>query len=129
MAIRLPTPTNRTALGPKLTMEAGRLVVDYDYEGDDGRITSGRVLFEELLTFQYWDSSCCPAQNVVAPNEVRVLEKSEYMDEIKGRWNESVGWQVWQKEQDGSDRFRHFTIYFDDAGSLDVVAARCHVDP
>jgi len=64
-------------------MEAGRLVVDYDCEGDDGRITSGRILFEELLSFQYWD---------------------------------------------GSDRFRDFTIYFDDAGSLDVVAARCHVD-
>lgn len=128
MALRLPIPTDRTASGPKLTMEASRLVVDYDCEGDDGRITRGRVLFEELLSFRYWDGSCCPAQNVLAATEVRVLEKSGYLDEIRGCWNESVGWQEWQKEQGGSDRFRHFTIYFDDAGSLDVVAARCHVD-
>jgi len=128
VSLRLLIPTDRTASGPKLTMEASRLVVDYDCEGDDGRITSGRILFEELLSFRYWDISCCPAQNVLAATEVRVLEKSDYLDEIKSLWNESVGWQEWQKEQGGSDRFRHFTIYFDDAGSLDVVAARCHID-
>jgi len=109
-------------------MEASRLVVDYDCEGDDGVITCGRILFEELLSFKYWDGSCGPARNVLAATEVRVLEKSDYLDEIKGRWNESVGWHDWQKEQGGSDRFRHFTIYFNDAGSLDVVAARCLVD-
>jgi len=128
VVLQLPTPTDRTASGPKLTMEGGSLVVDYDCEGDDGRITSGRVLFEELLSFRYWDSSCSPAQNVLAATEVRVLEKSDYLDEIKGRWNEAVGWQEWQQKQGGSDRFRHFTIYFDDAGSLDVVAAKCHVE-
>lgn len=128
MAIRLLTPADRTPSDPKLTMEASRLVVDYDCEEDDGRITTGRILFEDILSFQYWDASCCPAQNVVPASEVRVLERSGYLDEIKGRWNESVGWQEWQKEQGGADRFLHFTVYFDDSGSLDVIAARCHVD-
>ncbi len=109
-------------------MEGSRLVVDYDCEGDEGYITSGRILFEDLLSFQYWDSSCCPAQNVLAATEVRVLEKSDYLDKIKILWNESVGWQEWQEKRGGFDRFRHFTIYFDDAGSLDVVAEKCHIE-
>ena len=128
MVVRLPTRTDRTASGPRLTMEASRLVVEYDCEGDDGRVTSGRILFEDLLSFQYWDGSCCPADNVLPPTEVRVLEQSDYLDGVRSRWDEAVGWQEWQKEQGGSRRFRHFTVYFDDAGSLDVVAARCHVD-
>lgn len=128
MALRLPTPTDRTVSGPKLSIEASRLVVDYDREGDDGRVTSGRIVFEELLSVQYWDGSCCPAQNVLPPTEVRVLEESDYLGEVRGRWNDAVGWHDWQKEQGGARRFRHFTVYFDDAGSLDVIAAKCHVD-
>jgi hypothetical protein len=128
VALRLATSTDRTISGPKLTLEAGCLVVDYDYEGDDGRVANGRILFEDLLSFQFWDSSCCPSQNVLPATEVRVLEQSEYLDGVKGRWDGAVGWQEWQQKQGGRGRFRHFTVYFDDAGSIDVVASRCHID-
>ncbi len=109
-------------------METDCLVVEYDCAGDDDRVTSARILFKELLTFEYWDSSCCPAENILPPTEVRVLDQSEYLDRIRSVWDERVGWQEWQKKQGGSSRFKHFTVYFDDAGSLDVIAARCSVD-
>lgn len=128
MVLPLVTSTDRTVTGPKLTMEAGRLVVVYDCESDDGRVTNGRILFEDLLSFQFWDSSCCPAQNVLPATEVRVLEQSQYLDGVKGRWDETVGWQEWQQKQGGIGRFRHFTVYFDDAGSIDVIASKCHIE-
>ena len=109
-------------------MEARCLVIDYDCEGDDGRITTGRIVFEDPLAFQYWDGACCPAQNVLPATEIRVLEQSEYLERVATRWDEAVGWQERQQEQGGRGRFRHFTVYFDDAGSLDVVAAKCQAE-
>lgn len=129
MVTQLRIPTNRTVSGPKLTMEVGRLVVDYDCEGDDGRVTNGRIVFEDILSCQFWDNSCCPAQNVLPATEIRVLEQSEYLDGVRSKWHEAVGWEEWQQSQGGSGRFRHFTIYFDDAGSLDVIASKCTVAP
>lgn len=127
MALSLLTRTDRTFSDPKLVMEASRLLVDYDCEEDDGRITTGRVVFEEPLAFQYWDGSCGPAHNVLPPTEVRVLRQSDYLGMVTRRWSATVGGGEWQEDQGGAARFHHFTIYWDDAGSLDVVAARCQV--
>lgn len=128
MDILLPTPTNGTESGPKLTMEGSRLAVDYDYEGENGLITSGRVVFEGVLSFVYWDSSCCPVENILAATRVRVLEKSGYLSDITESWNDRVGFHEWEQKQGGAGRFRHFTICFDDSCAIDVVAQKCQVD-
>jgi hypothetical protein len=128
VGLHLPIPTDRTVSGPKLIMEGERLTVDYDHERDDGQLEAGRIVFEGVLSFEYCDDSCTLAENVLPPTEIRVLDQSEYLVHVRRRWETAVGWQDWQQQQGGADRFRHFTIYFDDVGSLDVVAASCQFD-
>jgi hypothetical protein len=119
---------NRTVEGPKIVMANDRLVVDYDFEDNDGSIDKGRVVFEEVLSFEYRDSTCCSAENVLSATEVRTLNQSEYLDLVRSRWDHAVGWQDWQQKKGGATRFKHFTVYFDDVGCLDVIASDCRVD-
>jgi hypothetical protein len=126
VVLQLRVPTNRTVEGPRLEMARGRLVVGYDFEEDDGSIEQARLVFEEVLSFEYRDSACCPAENVLPPTEVRVQDQSGYLDSVRSRWVEAAGWQDWQSQQGGAARFKHFTVYFDDAACLDVIASLCH---
>jgi hypothetical protein len=127
--LRVTVPTNRTIKGPKLAHCNDHLVVDYDFEEDNGSITWGRVVFGEVLTFEYRDSSCCRAGDVSASTEIRSHEDSEYLKSATDRWNASVGNQTWQQDKGGRSRFRHFTVYFDDACCLNIIASSCAVVP
>jgi len=44
-----------------------------------------------------------------------------------GPWQERVGHYEWEEKKGGSGRFQHFTLYFDDAGCIDVIAADVQV--
>ena len=125
--MRLVTPTNRTTSGPNLAVNRDQLTVSYDCDYDDGSVATGEIEFTEVIAFRFWDESSSPAENVLEATEIREQQESEYLRLVVGRWNEAVGWQQWQKERGGPDRFRHFTAFFDDAGSLDVVSARCDI--
>lgn len=104
-------------------MVGARLHTDYDYERDDGRLERCRLVFDEVLAFEYRDCSCCEAGTVLGASVMRVESQSSFLDTIRSRWTESVGWQDWQKAHGGSARFKHYSIYFDDAGCLDVIAS------
>jgi hypothetical protein len=108
-------------------MKRDLLIVTYDYEQDDGSVTTGEVEFMDVIAFRFWDESTSPAENVLKPNAIREQQESEYLRLAVDRWNEAVGWQQWQKDRGGSDRFRHLTAFFDDTGSLDVVCGRCDI--
>lgn len=128
MSIQLRVPTNRTVEGPSLQMAKGRLIVGYDFEGDPRSIDEARLIFEEVLSFEYRDSACCPAENVLSSTEIRAQDQSPYLDTVRSQWEEAVGWQDWQREKGGAARFKHYTVYFDDAGCLDVIATSCQVE-
>lgn len=128
MALLLLTPTNRTIVGPTFSLNDGMLVVDYDCERDDGTIANGRIQFEDVLSCQFWDGSCSPADVVIGASECRVLENSGLLEEVVNRWVETVGWCEWQERRIGRNAFRHFTVYFDNAGALEVVAAKCRIE-
>lgn len=118
----LPLPANRTVTGPIFRKDARRFVVDYDCEQDNGIILWSRVVFDDVLSFEYRQVACCRETDVVGSGEVRVLGGSPHLSEVLGRWEQSVGWQEWQQRQGGAARFRHFTIFFDDSACIDVVA-------
>ena len=123
----LSKATNRTKTGPRLQKDADALVVEYDYENDDGTIEWSHIVFRDVLALEYRDISCCEAGGLVSSTEVRCLSKSDRLSAIVGLWQESVGWQEWQQKQGGVDRFKHFTLYFDDSCCIDVIAASCQV--
>jgi len=126
--IALAVPTNRTIHGPKLIMSASTLTVEYDYEGDTGSLKWVKILFEETLVFEFRDSACCRSDDLIGSTEIRCQARSNYLKSVILKWQESVGWQDWQQEKGGAERFKHFTIYFDDSASLNVVASACRVD-
>jgi len=129
MTLHVRVPTNRTVEGPEITMAKGRLVIDYDFENDNGSIQQGRLVFEEVLAFEYFEGSCSPPESVLGSTEVRALDESEYLDRVRSGWDEAFGWQDWQLKLGGVNRFKHFTVYFDDAASFNIVASSCRIEP
>jgi hypothetical protein len=125
--IKLPRATNRTVTGPKFEADNERIFVDYDYEHDDGTIEWTRVVFNEILTFEYRRDSVCRADDVISPQQVRCLSESNLLREILDPLRQSSIWLDWQKKKGGVERFKHFTMFFDDVGCLNVVGSSCNI--
>jgi hypothetical protein len=124
-ALRLSLPTSTTHEGPRFRGDSRQSVVEYDCQRDDGSTEWSAVVFEDVLQFEFRPAPCCAAEDVVGATEVRVQAKSSRLSTVLQRWQEAVGWQEWQQKQGGAARYKHFTMYFDDAGCIDVIAAAC----
>jgi|SRR5438445_9582247 len=122
---RLPLtiPTSRTLKGPIFRKQGDEVIVEYDCEEDDGSLKLSILVFHEPLDFEYRQISACSASDVSSSKEMLCLSQSERLIAIRDRWREFVGSDEWQAKQGGADRFRHFKIFFDDAGCIDVVAS------
>lgn len=127
-AIPLLKPTNRTRSGPVLRSCGTELIIDYDCEADDGNISWAKLIFSEVLVYEYRQAVCCSTTDIVEPTKLRVLRSSGFLSEAVKRWKEAVGWQARQSEIGGAERFGHYTVFFDDIGSVNVVAAHFEVD-
>ena len=127
LVIPLLSPTNRTVEGPRLQHDRDRLIVQYDCQSDGGATTWSSVVFLEVLDLEYRQMPCCTEDSILEAQGMRSQGKSPRLTEVIRLWEESVGWQEWQQHQGGASRFRHFTIFFDDVGCIDVVAASCEV--
>lgn len=125
--INLAWPTNRTRQGPRLIHQKETLLVEYDYEDDNGESHWSRVTFQRPLLIEYRDIACCRDPAVIESKAVRCLESSPLLAEIMSTWQESVGWQEWQKKNVAS-KISHYTLFFDDAGCLNVVGTECLVE-
>lgn len=112
---RLAIPTNRTHCGPTIVKDHNRLLIQYDFECDDGDVKNAYLSFKDVIAFQYRDAACCDSDSILDAYELRSKAASEWLSEVVSRWNESVGWQNWQQQCGGPARFKHFTLYFDDA--------------
>lgn len=132
-AIKLRLPTNRTASGPKFRSDEATaadrraLLVDYDYENDDGTVSWAQIIFEEVLAFEFRQNVCIRAADVIGSREIRCLCDSEFLSELMLSWKLVLGSDEYQRQLGGEARFKHFTMYFDDAGVINVVAARCRI--
>jgi hypothetical protein len=121
--ISLLLPTNRTRQGPTFRKDGEGIVIEYDYEQDDGSSKFASLVFVEVLDFEYRQTACCDASDVIPAREMLCLRQSERRTTILNLWRESVGWQEFQTRQGGAERFKHYKLYFDDAGCIDVIAS------
>ena len=119
--------TNRTVSGPRFQRQGEKVILEYDYERDDGGTEWIQIVFEDVLDFEYRQDVCCDEEDVIRATEIRSLTQSERLSRVLKLWQERVGWQIWQQKQGGVGRFKHFKLYFDDAGCVDVIAASCQV--
>ena len=124
-SVTLTKPTNRTVDGPKFQSENHQVIVEYDHEYDDGSVDWAQIVFDEALVFEYREATCCKEEDMIGATEVRCLTESDLLTQVLNRWKQPVGWQEWQQEQGGAERFKHFTVFFDDAGCVEAVAASC----
>lgn len=125
--ILLPRATNRTRTGPRLSGGLGRVDIAYDCEADDGSIEWVTIRFEDVLQVEMRPDVCCTVHDIVPSGELRAKSDGDRLSAVVGLWDERVGRHECERNKGGSSRFRHFTVYFDDAGCVDVVAASAKV--
>jgi hypothetical protein len=126
--IPLPRPTSATVQGPKLHFASPTLLVAYDYEGEDGVIAWTRLVFHDVLAYAYHQMACCEAEHISGYQHIQRFRASKWLARILKVWQEAVGWQPWQQQQGGAQRFQHFRVFFDDAGCVDVIARSCEIE-
>lgn len=119
----LPLPTNRTRRGPGFQKNGDAMVIQYDFEQDDGVIQMAELVFVEVLDFEFRQAPCLVASDILPSRELLCLSKSDRLSGILDLWMKSVGWQEFQIEKGGERRFKHFRLYFDDAGCVDIIAS------
>jgi hypothetical protein len=124
--VKLTSPTNSTEQGPSIIYEKDNLTVRYDC--NDSAKKWAEVSFAEVLAYQFLQISCCQAEHIIDSKSITVFDDSIFLIQTLKVWEETVGWQDWQKEKGGALRFKHYRFYFDDEGCLDVIAARCKVN-
>src|SRR5437764_7065001 len=120
-------PTDRTQDGPIWLSHNDELVIDYDYQHDDGSHTWSRLIFRNVLAIEYRQATCCRGEDIISATEIRAVEDSTWLFNVLKLWQESVGWQEWQQKLGGPRRFKHYTAFFDEAGSMNVVASDCNI--
>lgn len=123
--IKLNHPTSSTEQGPFLTLKSNRLVLEYDWYDEETKEYKWEVLvFEEVLKVLYKQAICCDGDDIDAYNQIISTQNSKLWSTVIARWEKRVGWHKFQKEQGGKERFKHYKIYFDDAGCVDVIASK-----
>ena len=126
--LSLPVPTNATVRGPILAHEGQGLTVSYDCEGINGTVVWTRLVFDDVLALDYRAASSCEADQVTGSGYVARYTDSDWLRHIRSLWNDTVGWQEYQRKQGGDERFSHFRAYFDDAACIEIVAASLRVE-
>jgi hypothetical protein len=122
-------PTNQTAHGPIGRFEGDELIVDYDYEGADKNQKWSRLVFLDVIAVEYRQFAACRAEDLTSATEVHQIDDSAWLSNVLSLWRESVGWQKWQRKLGGARRLKQFTVFFDNAGSINVVATECRITP
>jgi len=126
--LSLPRRTSATSKGPTVSFEGTSLALRYDFECDDGQVEWTQLRFGDVLAFEFRQAAACRAEDVVSFEDVTVLEGTPWLSDLVTTWQASVGWQDWQQQRGGASRFKHFRVYFDDVGVLDVAAERVEIE-
>ena len=121
--IELPYPTSATIKGAIVVMAGDILELFYDYAGLDAPPVWGRLRFREVLAYQWLSDVCCSAEHILRFDSMRASADSAWLTELLDRWDRLVEWRQYQEELGGRKRFRHYRVYFDELGCLDVVAS------
>ncbi len=117
--LELPRPSSAVIDGPHLCTEGAdlRLAMDFD---DDGRIVSSVVSFVRQRAFRKRSEAYCAAWHVAGTfDTVCEVQDSDWVKELR-RDSTLAGRDPWV--------MRHFIIYVDSFGCLEVVAESVGLD-
>ncbi len=117
--IGLPLPTSRIQHGPRLTYRADHLLVEWDYQADDGAIRWAAVAFDDVAVFKFRTNLYCLAEHVDAYHALIKLSDSDLLRMVEGTRTEGVP----------PVPRAHFRMFFDDGGCIDVIAREASFRP
>lgn len=120
---QLPAPTNATKKGPSIWYENSVLCLKYDFEDEKGDLELVKIVFAEVLAHKFHQSVCADFGFNFESGKIGQYKKSNWLTEVLDRWKKSVGWQSYQLELGGEDRFSHYVISFDDVGVIEVISS------
>jgi len=92
-----------------------------------GKINWVSLTFGDVLAYEVCSSVSCSADTVIASDVVEVRKESSWLTQIVARWKIAVGWQQYQQDLGGEERFKHYVVYFDDVCAVQVIAATCAI--
>lgn len=116
----LTMPTHRTLIGPIIKLDTEQLIVEYDYEQDDGTVSWAKLLFRQILAVDYRAHACCRGEDVLPNNVLLKSSDSPWYREVVSLHRLHSG------SQDSANThgaYAHFQVYFDDVACLRVIAA------
>lgn len=114
-------PSTEIVSGPNVTVEGVRLVLSFSYQDDDDAMWDGAVTFSGVRAYRHRAEGLCTAWHIEgAYDTLAEVGPSEWTDELR-----DAARPEWR------DRFpmRHFMIYLDSYGALEVLAADAEILP
>lgn len=110
----LPVPTDRTLGASHIDLRGSEAVFSYDYEADDGTVRVVELKFEGLQACRWVVHEYCQLTDLHDLSHAVEFEDSPWLRELRAL-RHPVPWDA--------PELRHFSIYFDDRGCLDIIAA------
>ena len=126
--IPLPRATDAALKGPLFRYKRDTLVVDYDEEQNDGSLEWTRLRFLEVIALEFVDGPCCRTEDIGEFDAIQRMSDSAWRSDQIERWQVSVGYQAMQDTFGGAARFRHYQIYRDDVGALNILAEGVEIE-
>jgi hypothetical protein len=123
---RAHTEPARSANAIRFQKDEDRLVVDYDYEPDPGRVGRNRVTFLNMLALAYREKVFHLAGAPRGTKDVRCVARSRWLSDVLAGWPAPLGSYDASTGMHLGRIFRHYTV-FSIAGRLDVIAAQCRI--
>lgn len=128
-SILLPRQTDTTDNGPIVLATGMALSLKYDYHHDDGTIEWTEIKFKEVLAYRFDEWVCADGNPYLDFRKMAEFDTSPWLLRKLDKWDVSVGWQKFQIDKGGRSRFRHYMIYFDDQGILEVIGSSYQIIP
>lgn len=115
----LPFPSTAVIQGPTLYTDGGDLLLSMDFD-DEGRRRSARLRFVKQRAFRKRSETYCTAWHVTDDYDtVCEVQRSDWVQELR-----SASVPEWRDQW----IMRHFMIYLDGFGCLEVVAELATLD-
>jgi hypothetical protein len=126
--IKLPLCTSSSDKGPLLKFEDGTLELNYDASGENHKRHWATIRFAGVLAYSYVEDGSHTLEQQEGYNKLVCKSESLWRSQIIQRWEESYGDHAYQKELGGSVRFKHYNVYFDHHGAVDVIASGFEIE-
>src|SRR5216684_3402947 len=126
--IALPFPPSSSNKGPVLKFAEDTLELTYDAYGEDRKRHWVTIRFADVIAYCYTQDGSETAEQLKGYHKLVCDTESAWRTQIIQRWEESYGDHAYQKELGGSARFKHYNIYFDHHGAVDVIASGFEIE-